>query len=173
MTKINYTKGPRNHPINLIVIHTAECQELSGVAKRIASWFKTQPSASAHFVIDNKDTIPVIATTDIAWHSGHWDTNVRSLGYEISGVASQTTKDWSDTYSLAVLDNTAKKVAADCKTFKIPVVHLTTAQLAKGGTGIVGHADVSKAFSISGGHVDPGINFPWVAFIALVKKYSK
>lgn len=173
MTKINYTEGPRSHAIDLIVIHTAECQELPSVAKRIASWFKTQPSASAHWVIDNKDVVPVIATKDIAWHSGHWDTNARSLGYELSGKASQSTKDWSDAYSLAVLNNTAKKVAADCKAYNIPVVNLNTAKLAKGGSGIVGHNQVSKAFSVTGGHTDPGDNFPWAAFIALVKKYSK
>lgn len=175
MTTTNFTKGPRNHPINLIVIHTAECQELPGTAKRIAAWFKgtTKPDASAHWVIDSKDTVPVIDVADIAWHSGQWDTNVRSLGYELAGAASQTVKDWADPYSLLVLDNAAKKAAIDCKTYNIPVVYLTPAKLAKGGAGIAGHADVSKAFNINGGHVDPGTNFPWVAFIALVKKYSK
>jgi N-acetyl-anhydromuramyl-L-alanine amidase AmpD len=174
-SKLNYTPGPRNHAIDLLVIHTMECQELPGVAKRVAAWFMgaTKPEASANFTIDNKDTIPVVDVKDIAWHAGDWTTNVRSIGYELAGKAAQTATDWKDPYSLAVLDNAARRVGADCKAYKIPVVKLTPEQVKAGAKGICGHIDVSKAFAVAGGHTDPGTAFPWTDFLALVKKYSK
>ena len=168
-----YTKGPRKHPIDLIVMHTMESQELKGVAKRVAAWFggKTAPQASAHLTIDNVDLVSVVDEQDIAWHADEWNTNQRSLGIELAGQASQTTAQWADAYSTAMLDLAAKQVASWCKKYNIPVVKLTPAQVKAGGKGICGHVDVTNAFAIKGGHTDPGKNFPWDSFIALVQKY--
>jgi N-acetyl-anhydromuramyl-L-alanine amidase AmpD len=168
-----YTKGPRKHPINLIVMHTMESQEKIGTAKRVALWFagKTAPHASAHITVDNKDVVTVVEDKDIAWHAGQSDVNMRSLSVELAGQASQTKAEWSDPFSKATLNNAAKKVADWCKTYNIPVVKLTPAQVAKGGKGICGHADVTKGYAISGGHTDPGKDFPWDFFIGLVQKY--
>jgi N-acetyl-anhydromuramyl-L-alanine amidase AmpD len=172
-TAKKYTKGPRKTPINLIVLHTMESQELPGTAKRVALWFagKNAPDASAHLTIDNKDIVSVVDEQDIAWHAGEWGTNQRSLGIELAGKASQTAKDWADAYSTAMLDIAAKQVASWCKKYNIPVVKLTPAQVSGGGKGICGHIDITNAFKVSGGHTDPGVNFPWDSFIALVKKY--
>ena len=172
-TAKNYTKGPRKHPIDLIVMHTMESQEKIGTAKRVALWFsgKTAPSASAHITVDNKEIFTVVDDKDIAWHAGQSDINMRSLGVELAGQASQTKEEWADPFSKAMLDKAAQKVAQWCKTYSIPVVKLTPAQVKKGGKGICGHVDITKGYDIYGGHTDPGKNFPWALFISLVKKY--
>lgn len=172
-TAKHYTKGPRKHPIDLIVMHTMESQEKIGTAKRVALWFagKTAPDASAHITVDNKEIVSVVDEQDIAWHAANSDINGRSLGVELAGKASQTKQEWADPFSKAMLDLAAKQVAAWCKKYNIPVVKVEPAQLAKGGKGICGHVDVTKAYKVVGGHTDPGANFPWDFFISLVKKY--
>ena len=172
-TAKNYTKGPRKHAIDLIVMHTMESQEKIGTAKRVALWFagKTAPQASAHITVDNKQIVTVVDDKDIAWHAANSDINHRSLGVELAGMASQTKQEWADPFSKAMLDLAAKKVADWCKIYNIPVVKITPAQLKKGAKGICGHVDVTKAYNVAGGHTDPGANFPWEFFIGLVKKY--
>ena len=68
-TAKNYTKGPKNRKVRLIVIHTMESQEKPGTAKNVAKWFSgpTAPKSSAHFCVDNKDAVRVVEDDDIAW----------------------------------------------------------------------------------------------------------
>lgn len=169
---MNFTPG-RKKPIRLIVIHTEESQEIEGSAKRVGLWLKGRSDASAHITVDNKEWIQVVKDTDTAW--GAPGANQDGLHAELAGTALQTSAQWHDAYSSAMLSVLAKKVAQWCKTYKIPAVHLTVAQVADGKTrGICGHLDVTKAFpllaKVYGSHSDPGLNFPWTEFVENVQK---
>ena len=50
--------------------------------------------------------------------------------------------------------------------YDLPVVHLSDAQLLAGEKGIIGHDQASRVYKKSD-HTDPGVNFPWVRFIAM------
>jgi N-acetyl-anhydromuramyl-L-alanine amidase AmpD len=166
----NYTKGRKNRPVRLIVIHTMETPETVGRAKQVANWFKgsTAPDASAHYCIDNKDIISTVDDKDTAWSTGVSEVNQISISIELAGKASQNRMQWKDQYSSAMLANAARLTAFLCKKHNIPVVKLSPNQI-KLGKGIIGHNTVTAAYKVKGGHSDPGNNFPWDDFIKLVE----
>lgn len=92
------------------------------------------------------------------------------MHFEHAGYASQSTADWQDTFSDAMLRLSAKLVAQKAKENGIPIVHVTGSGLttAGGQPGIVGHGDFTAAFGTAGGHTDPGPNFPWAGYIQMV-----
>jgi hypothetical protein len=69
-----------------------------------------------------------------------------------------------------MLKRAAKQCARDAKKWGIPLRKLSAERVADGEKGFCGHVDVSRAFPADKGtHTDPGVNFPWAQFIALVK----
>lgn len=169
-TAKNYTKGPKNRKVRLIVIHTMESQEKPGTAKQVAKWFSgpTAPKSSAHFCVDNKDIVRVVEDDDIAWAAP--GANSDGLHIEIAGSARQTKGQWRDEYTLACLDRAAEVAAKWCLKYKIPVRHLNLNQVVDGKTkGFIGHVDATRAFPhLKGDHTDPGKNFPWKLFLEKV-----
>jgi N-acetyl-anhydromuramyl-L-alanine amidase AmpD len=169
-TAMHYTKGPRNKPLRLVVIHSMESQEKPGTAVNVAKWFSgpTSPKTSAHVCVDSQSIVTVVEDSDIAWAAPGGNSD--GLHIECAGTAAQTREQWLDKYSVGVLDNAAKVAAGWCKKYSIPAVLLTPAQVADGKTkGICGHVTVTKAFPKLGTHTDPGANFPWDVFIDKVK----
>ncbi len=166
----NYTKGRNGKRVRMVVIHTMETPETKGRAKQVATWFagKTAPDASAHYCIDDFATINTVLEADTAWATGVSEANQSSVSLELAGSASQTAKQWADGYSMGVLKNAAVQTAILCKKHGIPVKHLTGSAV-KTGKGICGHADITAAYSVKGGHTDPGRNFPWADFLAMVQ----
>jgi len=166
----NFTKGRSGKKVRLIVIHTMETPETPNRAKQVTQWFAgaTAPDASAHYMIDNKYIYNGVEDVDTAWACGHSDTNKSSISIELAGKASQTKTQWADGYSEDMLTICSQLVAGLCNKYKIPVKHLSPNQVAR-GSGIIGHADVTKAFKVQGGHSDPGNNFPWADFIKMVE----
>jgi len=164
-----FTKGRGGKKVKLIVIHTMETPETTGRAKQVAKWFAgpTSPDASAHYCVDNIDTILSVKETDTAWATGESNTNQTSISIELAGSASQSALQWKDKYSKDELANAANLVAELCLKYNIPVKKLTPNQV-RTGSGIIGHVDVTTAYGIKGGHTDPGKNFPWTDFIAMV-----
>lgn len=165
----NYTKGRKGKAVRLIVIHTMESGEQPGKAKQVARWFKgsTAPDASAHYCVDNKSVVMSVDEKDTAWAVA-CEINQVSISIELAGSASQSKLQWKDTYSKAELKIAAKLVADIALRHNIPVKKLIPAAV-KYGKGIIGHADVTVAYGIKGGHTDPGKNFPWTDFIAMVE----
>ena len=163
--------------INAIVIHTAESAETPTSAENVAQWMSgpNAPEASIHVCVDNNSTVRCLEDHNIAWHAGAWEVNQRSLGIELAGSAKQTPAQWADRYSQAVLEQAAQTVAAWCHHYGIPPIHLTSAQVAAGKAGLLGHVDASHAYPVeaakSGDHWDPGPNFPWAQFISKVVKH--
>lgn len=166
----NYTKHP-SRSINLIVVHTPECQERSESAENVAHYLSKNnpnaPRASAHVVSDSDSDVRMVEDHDEAWHAS--DVNFRSLGIEICGTAAQTAEQWRDVYSLAALERAAKVCADWCREYNIPVTYVQGPELKNNAPGFTGHVDVNKAYNHVGGHWDPGPNFPWEYFLERVQ----
>ena len=69
--------------ITLVVIHTAECAEVSSAAENLAS-YATSPDrakASWHYAVDNNSITQSVLEKDIAWHAG--PVNGYSVGINV------------------------------------------------------------------------------------------
>ncbi len=167
----------RRAPIRFLVIHDMESSEKATSAEEWQQRTHTQDKVSSvHYGVDNDSICCAVFPTDEAFHAagGNRDT----IGTEHPGVARQTRDEWLDTYGIAMLRRSAALQAALCKRFGIPVRRATVADYvaAQNGQpfvgGLLGHIDITEAAKILGraqhGHWDPGPNFPWAYFMALV-----
>jgi hypothetical protein len=154
---------------NLIVIHDAECGETPHAAEDLGQYGKHPDYPSSwHISCDSDSCERSVRDEDTAYAAP--PLNPVALHIELAGKGAQTREQWLDAYSVAVLDNAAALVAQWCKRHSIPVVHLTNQQLEQGMKGIVGHYQVSAVYKKSD-HTDPGVNFPWDAFIHRVYQF--
>lgn len=164
---------PKRQTPTLIVIHTMENPEKPYQAESVALWFAGRakapaPVASAHYNVDEDSIVQSVRDTDRAWHAG--PVNGFSIGIEHAGYAKQTTSDWFDAPSQAILWRSARLASKLCKRYNIPIQRATEESIAnKTARGFCGHVDVSKAFKHKGGHWDPGPNFPYDHYLELVR----
>jgi N-acetyl-anhydromuramyl-L-alanine amidase AmpD len=166
----NYTAATARK-IGVVVIHTMEIRERQDAAEICARWFASPVSrVSAHYCVDADSVLQSVREDDIAWHARGGNTS--SIGVELAGFARQTTADWQDAFSTAVLGRASALVADVCHRRRIPVRWLDADDLVAGRRGITGHADVSRAFRKSD-HWDPGPGFPVERFLALVRAARK
>lgn len=162
----NFTRG-RTKPIRAIVIHTMECSENHNSAEATAAYFTRPDTASAHYCVDDDSVVQCVQLGDTAWHAagGNSDT----IGIEHAGRAGQGPAEWADDYSVRLLRNqSAPLVASLCKQFDIPIRKISPEEYNAGARGILGHIDITRAKNISGGHWDPGPNFPWDQYLSWV-----
>ena len=163
----NFTPASRR-AIDVVVMHTMEIAERSDAAEICARWFRTQVSqVSAHYCVDARRVIACVREKDIAWHARGGNSN--SIGVELAGYAHQTSKEWADAYSSAVLARAATLVADVCRRRRIPVRWLVAGDLVAGRRGITGHSEVSAAYGKSD-HWDPGPGFPVERFLDRVRR---
>lgn len=153
--------------VDVVVMHTMEIAERSDAARICARWFQSPVSrVSAHYCVDADTVIQCVRETDVAWHAR--GGNRHSIGVELAGFARQTTAEWEDGYSAAVLGRAAELVADICRRRRIPVRWLGAGDLMAGRRGVTGHVEVSRAFRKSD-HWDPGDGFPVEAFLDAVR----
>ena len=168
-----FVESPNKTPatgraIDVVVMHTMEIAERPDAAQICARWFATPVSqVSAHYCVDAKHLIACVREKDIAWHARGGNTN--SIGVELAGYAHQTSKEWADMYSSAVLARAATLVADVCRRRRIPVRWLVAGDLVAGRRGITGHSEVSAAYGKSD-HWDPGPGFPVDRFLDRVRR---
>jgi len=162
----NFYPG-RTATIRLVVLHTMEVDENAANAAEAVGAAFANPArqASSHVGIDVDSEVRYVQDRDTAWAAP--GANSDGLQLEMAGRAGQTTGDWADAASGAILERAAQRVASWCATYSIPVVHLSDADLAAGRRGIVGHDAVSRVYKKSS-HWDPGPNFPYDRFLARV-----
>jgi len=172
-----------NLPVTRIVIH-ATCPDVGfpaasahGAASGTARYFAQASSGgSAHYIEGIDAEEHCVADAAIAWHA---PPNAHTIGVEITadgGDASAygahpehayTRAQWLSPQVWPAVVRAAARVAELCDRLGVPKVRLSVADLQAGKHGICGHVDVSKAFHQSD-HSDPGPNFPWTEFMALV-----
>lgn len=168
-----YTSGKGiRKPIRMIVLHSAENQQLPGQAERIVEFFasKTAPQASAHYAVDNKVVAQSVDDEDVAWAVGVWAANLDSISIEATGQAAFTAAQWANQYSKDMINQLVGLCKRLGQKYSIPPVHLTLGQILDGKTkGYCTHADITAAYKVLGGHTDPGHNFPMQTVLDLIK----
>jgi hypothetical protein len=157
--------------VQFIVIHDTEGSSHAQSAEDGAAYdARRTDGTSTHYFVDNDSIVQCVRTNDVAY-AAFWNGNQKGIQYELCAKASFSKATWLDSgYGLPMLQRAAVQVARDCKKWGIPVRKITSSQMAAGQKGICGHGDVSVAYpQDNGDHTDPGPNFPWTEFIAMVQ----
>ena len=164
----NFTRG-RASPIEVLVIHAMEADEKPETAEAVARWFAgpDAPQASAHYCIDVDSVVQCVRDEDVAWHAP--GANHNGLGFEHAGYSRQTTADWDDAYSHALLWRSARLLASKCAQYDLPAIWLSPDDLRAGRHGITSHLNVTLAFHRSD-HTDPGPNFPVDRYMTWIRR---
>jgi len=155
--KMGWYVPVRKYPIQGIVIHTAEGgKDAINIAKYLA---KNPRPASAHVVIDNKNTVDLLPDDHTAFHSS--DSDSKSLGLYIAYSASDWGKD--PEYEKACMEMSAKWCAEKAKLHDIPVRKVTKNEWDAGVRGYIsGFEDIDVT--------NPVINnFDWVLFMKMIQ----
>lgn len=162
--------GPAaNYPIQRVVIHGTVSPCVVGGALAIARMFHTSTRpASTQKVHDPATSIRCVPDSVIAYGA---PPNKGSLHHELCDPQGGSPSRWQDANHQSMLRVAARDVAADCLKYDIPIRKISAGDLLAGRKGICGHADVSAAWHQTD-HVDPGPDFPWSQFLALVQSYA-
>lgn len=166
----------RDHSIQYIVVHYTAGSEGPTSAENGAAYDKSRTDGtSTHVFADSNSVVREVWDDEVA-HAAFYRGNHAGLQLEICGTA-QTRAQWLDPVSSATLRMAAKQCAEWCAEHGIPVRRLSVAETraawynAAGSRpkGFVGHVDVTQAYPEDGGnHTDPGPQFPWDVFLAMV-----
>ncbi|MBT2230067.1 peptidoglycan recognition protein family protein [Nonomuraea sp. NEAU-A123] len=144
-----------NHPrrIDYIVIHDTE-----GTYAGVPSMVHDPEYVSWHYTIRSSDghVAQHVRTKDIAWHSGNWDVNARSIGIEHEGYLAKGGT-W---YTEAMYIASAKLVKYLAAKHHIPLDRAH----------ILGHDNVpgSNPTTVSSMHEDPGPYWDWAHYFDLL-----
>ena len=101
----NFTAG-RQRPVDRIVVHYTAGD--GDTAENNGRYFQgADRKASAHYFVDERETVRSVREEDTAWHAGSWEMNCRSVGVEMC-----SRKDGAGKYYIpqATVENTAKLV---------------------------------------------------------------
>lgn len=173
-------RDARGRPVPAyVVIHVTDGNEGPNAAEAGAAYDKRRPdSVSTHLFVDSDSALREVRDEDTAY-AAFPKGNALGIQVEICGFAAQTAAQWHDQISTDTLKLAAYEVAVLCQNHGLPVRHLTVAECraawyspGANTRGIVSHWDVTRAYPEDGGsHTDPGTNFPWVEFLAMVRGY--
>ena len=161
MVPAKWFHAGRLKPIRLVVLHCTVSPDSRTGAEAVANYFaRGERRASAHRVCDSDSTVICVKDEDTAF--GAAGANSDGLHLELIGLPDQTTAQWLDSFSDAMLREAGSTIREWCAKYAIPMRWLTIAEVADGRTkGLCTHHDVSRAFpAVSTGHWDPGPNFP-------------
>lgn len=148
-------------PISLIAIHTAEGALTT--ASLAAYLDGADVEASYHILVDDVGAVRYIDDSMAAW--AMLSGNPRALQLCFTGFAAWSREEWLGHRRMLALG--AAQVASWSRLHQIPTRKLTPTQVGADWYGICGHWDWTLG-KRDGTHTDPGANFPWDVFIALV-----
>lgn len=165
---LNYQARPSGAIIRHVCIHTNEGPNVANAAGNLASFLtstqNTSNPVSYHVLVDNGQVIRYLPDNQEAWAA--LGCNPIGLHLCLTGYAAQTRIEWLNDYPQLKL---AAKVVSDwCNLHNIPKAKILPGDVADNKPGIIGHLDWTLG-KRDGTHTDPGTNFPWDYFIALVK----
>ena len=156
--KKGYYYPRRSRDIQGIVVHTAEGgREALGIAKYLA---KTDRTASAHVVVDDKNIVNLLPDDFTAFHVRAHNSN--TLGIELAYFASEWGLDKE--YEDAVIALAAKWCSEKVELYNITPRRLNREEWLAGKSGFISHAELDPSR-----RTDPGMNFPWEQFFTLIK----
>ena len=154
----NFTKAHRA-PTSLrsVVVHVTE-----GAFWGSVRWLKNpRAHASSHFIVARSGKIvQLVHISDIAWHAGNWKVNVGSVGIEHEGFTYGP-----GGFTAAQYEHSARLTAWLARRALMPIDR----------DHIIGHAQVPAPGGGAGGsghHTDPGPNWSWRHYLALVRRYA-
>lgn len=163
--------------VDYVVIHCSEGSERPNSAEGLGRYFAdpkqirngtpVSVKCSAHYSVDSNSIVQHVAEKDAAWHVRTEGFNDRSIGIELCGKAGQMRAEWVDEFGGRMLPRAARLVARICADWDIPVRRIQGDALRAGIRGITCHRDLTMKFR-EDTHTDPGVNFPWVLFMAMV-----
>lgn len=165
-----YTKGRPDGPPLWIVVHDMEANETDRTAEATAQYFHTGAggrSVSSHYTADNNSVVQCVLLQDVAWTVGNRAGNYRGINWEFSGFARQTRAEWLDPFGIAMFNQAAPIIRSDAARFGIPLQRRTIEELRARVPGVTSHNDLRLAFGVTD-HTDPGPNFPWDVFLAII-----
>lgn len=166
----NWSRSVGAQTKRLIVLHSMEAPEKGDSAENVARYFALPSTkASAHFCIDNDSIVQCVPADRVAWHAP--GANAYGIGLEHAGYARQSAAEWRDTYSVAMLDLSARLCAELVHHFGIPVEFINADRLRAHAPGITTHHEVTRAWPDKGTHTDPGPHFPLAEYLANVRRY--
>ena len=130
---------------------------------------KRAPQVSTHYCFDDDSTILCVPEEHIAWAAP--GMNKRGIQFEHAGFARQSYDEWFDPFSRRMLARSAKRAAATCKQWDIPVRFIDAAGLMRNERGITTHYQVSKGPGKGRtNHTDPGRGFPMSTYLDMVRE---
>ena len=146
----NYSRRPAGARIGAILYH-----DTGGTAASAIAWFQDpRAQVSAHYVVARDGTVYSCVPEDAkAWHAGSSelfgipDLNAWSLGIELED------RDDREPYPAAQLEALLELATDISRRYLIPLNHH------------VGHEHVARP---RGRKADPGVDFPWFAFLNAV-----
>ena len=155
--KMGWYYPEMKYPIQGIVVHTAEGgRNANIIAKYLA---KNPRPASAHVVIDNKNTVDLLPDDHTAFHSRGSDS--KSLGLQIAYHASDWGKD--PEYEKACMELSAKWCAEKAKLHDIPLRKVTKNEWDAGVRGFIsGFEDIDTINPVKN-------NFDWILFMKMIQ----
>lgn len=160
--------GPSsNYPITRIVMHGTVTLCVAGGARAVAQMFhNTSRDASTQYVVDPGEVVRCVPDDTIAYGA---PPNKGAIHVEQTDIQGGSPSRWQDASHQSMLRLAARLVASLCLKFDIPIRKIGPRDLLAGRKGICGHADVSYAWHQTD-HIDPGTDYPWDQFIALVQE---
>jgi N-acetyl-anhydromuramyl-L-alanine amidase AmpD len=155
----NRTPASRtDRSIDQIVIHVTQ-----GPYGGSIRWMRKQRARGAsHFVVSRRGALAqLVGVSDVAWHAGNAATNRRSIGIEHAGYVRRSFPDVQYRASARLVAYLAVRHG-----IRIDRRH------------IIGHAEVPnprdpRRRGGADGHWDPGPNWDWARYLALVRAYAK
>jgi hypothetical protein len=161
----DFKKG-RSGVIRVIVIHDAECAETAHAAEDLGKYVAHPDYPSSwHISCDSDSCERSVHDDDTAYAAP--PLNPVALHIELAGqVDHRRREQWLDTYSDRVYSTTPLPSShSGVKRYNDPGCPSDErSSLNRGRKGIVGHYQMSAVYKKSD-HTDPGINFPWDAFM--------